>query len=158
MYDKFIERYPTVRDLSGAKEAEIRAMIKPLGFHNQRAKQLVGIANKLTEDYKELIPSERNDLLSLPGVGDYIANAVLCFAFNKDVPIIDVNIRRVFGRAFEWGTSKDRKLMDHLRNLLPIGKAKEFNWAVIDFSSLICSRSPKCSKCFFAISCHYYNG
>jgi len=93
--------------------------------------------------------------MKLPGIGKYIASSVACFAFNQDVPIVDVNVRRVLGRIFPWGNDSDNELYSHLAKMLPKGKSKEFNRGMIDFSALICSRKPKCKKCFFNLYCLY---
>lgn len=157
VYDKFIETYPTIHALNESSIDKITNNIRPLGFHNQRAKQLTEMASVIVAEYNGSVPSTVNELQSLPGIGPYVANAVACFAFNQKTPIIDVNVRRVFSRAFKWGNIKDRLLEPILHELLPEGREKEFNWGIIDFSSLICSRKPKCRKCFARPYCLYYS-
>ena len=155
VYEKFLQKFPDMHSLSKSNDKEIAELIKPLGFQNQRARQLVKLSKLLVKDHKGNIPREIEDLMKLPGIGKYIASSVACFAFNQDTPIIDVNVRRVLGRIFSWGNGNDNELFSHLAKMLPKGKSKEFNWGMIDFSALICSRKPKCKKCFFNLRCLY---
>jgi A/G-specific adenine glycosylase len=89
-------------------------------------------------------------------VGDYVANAVLCFALNEDVPIVDMNVRRVVGRYFDWEKLKDFEIENKLSELIPRAMSKQFNWAIIDFSALICSRKPKHDICFLTDLCEHF--
>ncbi len=156
VYEKFFERFPDVKSLAGADVSEIESMIRRLGFQRQRARQLKEIAQAIVNEFNNVVPSRKDELLKLSGVGDYVASAVLCFAFNKDEAIVDMNVRRVVNRVFGWKAMRDREIADRLAEIIPSGKAKQFNWALIDFSSLICSRKPKCKKCFLKEICFYY--
>lgn len=155
VYDVFFEKFPDVQSLARAEVSEIEAVIRRLGFQRQRAKQFKKLASVVLTEYGGRIPSSKEALLRLSGIGDYVANAVLCFAFNKDEPVVDMNVRRVVGRFFGWKKVKDAEIEERLRGLIPRGKAKQFNWGIIDFSALICSRKPKCRKCFLSDLCSY---
>jgi len=157
VYSKFIKKYPNINSLANAEVYDVKRIIKPLGFHNQRSKQLVTMAKEIIEKHKGVIPINKAKLLALPGIGEYISNATLCFAHGQHRPIIDVNVRRVFSRVFKWGGLSDKQLEPILYELLPESKVKEFNWAIIDFSSLICSKKPKCSLCFAKDYCYFYS-
>jgi len=156
VYGEFLKKFPGVRALANADVLEIEGVIRRLGFQRQRAKQFREMASTVLESYDGEIPSNKGDLLKLSGIGDYVANAVLCFAFNKDVPIVDMNVRRVVGRYFGWERLNDKEIGDRLSKLIPKGKAQQFNWAMIDFSALICSRKPKCKICFLADLCCFF--
>lgn len=86
------------------------------------------LANQLLNQYYGVIPSDKHKLLQLFGVGDYIANAVLCFEFGKKEALIDVNVRRVAKRFF-WKSKlpHDRRLLKIFLAVIPAGKTKEFN-------------------------------
>jgi len=155
VYEKFLQKFPDIHSLSKSNDSEIVRLIRPLGFQKQRARQLVKMSKLLIKDHEGNIPCEIEDLMKLPGIGKYIASSVACFAFNQDIPIIDVNVRRVLGRIFSWENYRDEELYSYLAKMLPNGKSKEFNWGIIDFSALICSRKPKCKKCFFNLHCLY---
>ena len=156
VYSDFIEKFPDISSLAQAEVLDIEDTIRRLGFQRQRAKQFKEISSTVSSEHKGRIPSKKEELQKLSGIGNYIAGAVLCFAFNKDEPIVDVNVRRVIGRYFGWKEVKDTEIEKRLRKLVPKGKAKQFNWGVIDFSGLICSRKPKCDKCFLNDSCSYF--
>lgn len=156
VYKAFLEKFPNIQTLAEAKVSDIESTIRRLGFQRQRANQFKEMALEILSKYNGMIPSNREDLLKLSGVGEYVANAVLCFAFNKDVPIVDVNVRRVVGRYFGWGKIRDAEIAERLGKLIPQGKAKQFNWGIIDFSAQICSRKPKCKLCFLSDLCSYY--
>jgi len=156
VYDTFFKRFPDLRSLAEADVSEIEAVIRRLGFHRQRAKQLKEAAQIIINEFEGKVPGSREDLLKLSGVGEYVASAVLCFAFGNDVPVVDMNVRRVVGRVFGWKGVDDKKIASRLSKIIPAGKAKQFNWALIDFSAIICSRKPKCRVCFLKDICKEY--
>jgi A/G-specific adenine glycosylase len=156
VYHNFFKKFPNARSLAKAEVPEIENAIRRLGFQRQRARQLKEIAQVIVNEYGGNVPSRKEDLLRLKGVGEYVANAVLCFAFGKDVAIVDMNVRRVVSRVFGWKGVSDKEIAKRLCAMLPKGKAKEFNWTMIDFSSIICSRKPKCKICFLNDLCLYY--
>lgn len=155
VYDVFLEKFPNIQSLAQANVSDIEGTIRRLGFQRQRAKQFKKIGSAVLTEHEGKIPSNKEDLLKLSGIGEYVANAVLCFAFNNDVPIVDMNVRRVIGRYFGWKKIKDIEIEKRLSRFIPKGKAKQFNWGIIDFSSLVCSRKPKCKKCFLSDLCSY---
>lgn len=157
VYETFFRKFPDIKSLAEADVSEIEAVIRRLGFQRQRARQFKEIAQALVNKHKGVVPSKKEDLLKLSGIGDYVASAVLCFAFNKDEAIVDMNVRRVVGRVFGWKEISDKEVASRLSKIIPAGKAKQFNWAMIDFSALICSRKPKCKTCFLRDFCKEYN-
>jgi len=157
VYDVFFEKFPDIPSLAQAEVTDIQDTIRRLGLQRQRAKQFKEIGSAVLSENRGKIPSKKEDLLKLSGIGNYVATAVLCFAFNRDESIVDVNVRRVIGRYFGWKKTKDKEIEKRLIRLIPKGKAKQFNWSIIDFSSLICSRKPKCKICFLNNLCSYLN-
>ena len=105
------------------------------------------------EKYAGKIPKTRNALISLPGIGDYIANAVLCLAYNEDLALLDTNVVRVLQRVFGITSSKARARTDKVlwkayKEMIPKGKARDFNLAVLDFAATVCTaRNPKHKIC-----------
>jgi len=158
VYSEFFKKYPSFEALAASEEDDIAKAIRPLGFWRQRARQFKIMAQEILTKYKGKIPEEKSELLSILGIGKYVANAVLCFAFNKDEAIVDVNIRRLAHRLFYWAKAlpKDEDIERLMRSLITKGDAKEFNWALIDFATIICKRKPKCSICFVKDLCVYY--
>lgn len=152
VYDKFIEKYPAPQALASAELPELRKELALLGIH-QRAERLKKAAEKIVSEHSGEVPSKKEELLKLPGVGEYIANAVLCFAFNKDVPIVDTNVIRLFERVFSIRSSKarprtDRKIWEFAAQLVPKGKCREYNQALLDFAASVCrSKKPLSAVC-----------
>ena len=157
VYEKFFKKYPTIESLAASESSEIEKDIKRLGLQRQRAIHLKKVAEKILKNYDGKVPNDRKLLLSLPGVGDYIADAVLCYAFGKNIVPVDINVRRVANRLFKFRKTLDyHKIQEKMNLLIQIGNAKYLNWALLDFSALICSRAPKCRKCFANNICKFY--
>ncbi len=161
VYDKFIKKYHTPQALVSAELDDLRKELVLLGIH-KRAERLKKIAEKIVIEYGGEVPSKKEELLKLPGVGEYIANAILCFAFNKDVPIVDTNVIRLFERVFGIKSSKtrprnDRKIWEFASQLVPKGRCKEYNQALLDLAAIFCkSKNPHSVICPENMICCYY--
>lgn len=159
-YSGFLERYPNPRSLNSASVEEIAQVLKPLGLYNRRAKWMKTIAGTLVKKYDGKLPREREALLDLPGLGMYNANAILCFAYNEPVPLIDVNVARVLGRVADVEVTGDlrrnEKLHELAAQLVPKKDFKEFNWALIDLGATVCtSKNPGHDRCPLASLCRH---
>ena len=98
--------------------------------------------------------------MKLPGVGEYISNAVLCFGFNKPVPIIDANVGRVIKRVYSFpvksAPSRDKDLLIKMQEIIPDTRFKEFNLGILDLGALICvPRNPICAECPLTKICDF---
>ena len=161
IFPRFIEIYPDPESIVITSENELAIFLQPLGLFNRRARDLKKTA-EIILNQGNMIPSEKKELLKLPGVGDYIANAILCFAFNKKMPIIDANVGRVMKRIFSFpvksAPSRDKKLAERMQDLIPDKFFKEFNYAILDMAALICvPRKPRCEECILITICDYYS-
>jgi len=161
IYPQFFVKYPNVRVLSKADISTLQNVIRPLGMEFVRAGALKRIADVIIHKYGGKIPRSREKLLELPHVGPYTANAVMCFAHNKDYALIDTNIVRVINRVFSYKPAKkrprdDNRMWEFVSTLVPHGRARDFNLAILDFAASIClPRKPKCSSCLIAHFCDY---
>ncbi len=162
IFPKFIKKYPNVKVLFKTEEDKLLEFIKPLGLYKRRLKAFNKFPFQLKEQFNFIIPRNFKDLSSLFGVGDYIANAVLCFAFNERTPIVDTNIIRIFQRFFGFQSEKkyiesDKRIWDLAEILLPERNFKTYNYSILDFGNLICkASSPKCLECPLSIKCKYF--
>lgn len=162
LYRALIGKYPDVKSLSEADENELRDMIKPLGMEHKRAKLLKEVNNVIIESYKGVIPSAQKELLQLPGIGPYAANAVLSFSHAQNVPMVDTNFVRLIERVFGFKSSRarardDKQIWEFAETLVPKGRSKEFNLAVIDFAASVCgARVPKCEVCPLTSVCTFF--
>ncbi len=150
---KFIARFSTPKDLAEASIKEIKKIITPLGMEHRRAVRYKKWAGIVVEKHGGQIPTSEKELLSLPGVGPYMANSVLCLAFGKEVPLLDTNIVRILERVFDIKSDKarartDKKIWNFVKNIIPPNKSREVNLALLDFGALVCTaKKPKCDLC-----------
>lgn len=159
VYAEFVTRYPSVRDLRKAPFDDVLSCLRPLGLA-YRAVRLKQLAETLEKEFDGIVPKGERELLSLPGVGKYVANAVRCFAFKKDVPIVDTNVLRVLNRVFSVysiHSHKDPKIWGFAAGLIPADKARDLNISTLDFASFVCTaRRPRHSICPFKDICDFH--
>jgi A/G-specific adenine glycosylase len=160
-YREFLKRYPTLKALARAPVKEVKRTWYPLGY-NIRPVHLQGIARETVARYNARLPSDEKTLRQFKGIGRYTAGAVLSFAFRKDAPILDTNVRRVLGRVF-LGPRRmkalrgQKALWDLSAALVPRGKAYDFNQALMDFGATWCTpRHPRCLPCPMKTFCKAY--
>lgn len=158
-YNKFIAKYPHIQSLAKSNIEELKELIKPLGLF-YRADRLKETANLIINDFEGIIPNNEKDLISLKGIGKYVAKAILCFGFNEPISILDVNIGRIFIRFFGLDESKrirdSKELWKRADMLLPKNNYRNYNLYLLDFGSLICQkRKPKCKKCPLSYHCSF---
>jgi A/G-specific adenine glycosylase len=142
-FPRFMARFPTIGSLAGARPKAVMEQWDGLGYY-ARARNLHKLAKQVAETGDQ-IPDDPEDLRTLPGVGRYTAGAVACFAYEKPVPTVDTNVRRVLERAFG---SKD--VWELAEQLVPKKgeRAWRFNQALMELGALVCTaRKPKCPEC-----------
>ncbi|MHA7130599.1 A/G-specific adenine glycosylase [Algoriphagus namhaensis] len=149
---KFIEAYPTVKQLAEAPEEEVLRLWQGLGYYS-RARNLHYCAKYIWHELGGLFPSTYQDLLKLKGVGSYTAAAISSFAFGEKQAVVDGNVFRVLARVFgiesDIATGKAKKEFEKLANeLIPAESPAEFNQAMMDFGSRKCvPKNPDCESC-----------
>lgn len=157
-FEKWIMRFPDLLSLAAAEENEFFGVWEGLGYY-ARVRNIVKTARILLEKFNGKFPDSANELRKFPGIGEYIAAAITSFAFGRDEVALDANALRVFSRLFEFSYStsevKQREsLKNRARELMPIGRALDFNQAIMDLGSLICMpRQPACIHCPLQSSC-----
>lgn len=159
-YDKFIAQYPNWKSLAEANVLDIEELLKPIGLYRQRSVRLQNLAKEMVKRGGRL-PKDRQDLESIPFMGQYIANAVELVVFNEPSPLVDVNMARVIERFFGPRKMADIRYDPYLQDLaykiVKHSEAKFINWAVLDFAAVICvARKPKCEVCMLRRKCKYY--
>lgn len=159
-YLGWLTRWPSPERLAAAPLAEALRTWGTLGYP-RRARALHATAGILTERYDGTVPSTLDDLLALPGVGDYTARAVASFAFGQRHPVVDTNVRRVLARAVHsrpaatGSPAGDRRwLADRLPDEGPA--AARFGVALMELGALVCRpRTPACAGCPVAPDCRW---
>ena len=157
-YRRFLKRFPTIESLAGASLEEVLKMWEGLGYYG-RARYLHQAARHLVATNSGRLPSDRDELQSLPGIGTYTAGAIGSIAFGQRVAAVDGNACRVLCRVFSirddvTRSATRRKLKEIATNLLPEQHAGKFNEALIELGATVCtSRSPSCQLCPLADLC-----
>jgi len=161
IYTDLLAKYPTPQALMNASVEEIREIIQPLGLA-YRASEIKQMAAEIVEVHGGEVPCNLDELLNLTGVGDYCARAVLSFAYNQNVPIVDTNVARLLHRLcgieepLPANPARKKYLRSLATQLLPEDTARDFNLAVLDLCASVCtSQSPKCSTCPLQKFCAY---
>ncbi|WP_334074697.1 MULTISPECIES: A/G-specific adenine glycosylase [Paenibacillus] len=151
-FQRFIERFPTLKDLAEAPEEDVLKCWEGLGYYS-RARNLQAAARQVMERHGGTVPSVKAEVAALKGVGPYTTGAILSIAFNQPEPAVDGNVMRVLSRYFliredimKTGT---RTRMEELAaSLIPRGRAADFNQALMELGALICTpKSPQCLVC-----------
>jgi A/G-specific adenine glycosylase len=155
-YGSFLGKFPDVRTLAHASAMEVIQAWKGLGY-NRRAVDLQRSAQAIEHDHEGVVPPDLKALRALPGVGEYSASAVACFAYDRQVPVVDVNVRRVLSRA---ARASDALPLVETRRVakewLAPGEAYNWNQALMDVGAMICRiDTPLCPQCPLKLTCEY---
>lgn len=146
-YCAFVDAFPSPAACAAAPLGEVLRAWSGLGY-NRRALNLHKSAQLICERHDGLVPGELQSLLALPGVGAYIARAVLAFSYGLDTGVLDTNIARVLARAFAGKSLRSRQAQELADRLVPTGRARDWNLMLMDLGALICTaRSPRCPVC-----------
>lgn len=161
VFSFFIRSFPDPCYILSAKDEELKRIIKNLGLANKRVDSIKRIALILNKEYENKVPNKYEELIRLPGVGQYIANAVLSFGFGKPRPLVDTNVIRLFSRFFDVKSTKSRARYDNsywdlAEELVHKKNPDLYNYYLLDFCALICTNSPYCEQCILKEECFKY--
>lgn len=160
-YTRFIKQLPTLKDLAEVNEDKLLKLWEGLGYYT-RVRNMQKTAKVLFENGYDNLPNTKDELLSLPGIGEYTAGAILSIAFAIPTIAIDGNVYRVLGRVYEVKDSISKpatyKVYSKiLEKLLPKENASDFTQSFMDVGSLICTpKNPKCESCPLNKKCGSY--
>jgi DNA (cytosine-5)-methyltransferase 1 len=157
LWPRFAKRFPTPRSLL-KREKEFRELVQPLGLR-WRVDNLAEVAGILCRDWAGRVPADRSELMQLPGVGDYVADAVLAFAHRRRAVLVDSNTARIASRMFglpdKWTSLRNltlRAAIHRLGGSTP--PSPRVNYALLDLGGTICRpRNPRCGQCPVADMC-----
>jgi A/G-specific adenine glycosylase len=145
-FEAFINEFPTPHDLASAPLGDALRLWSGLGYP-RRCRNLREAARVLHEEFNGEFPESVDVLLTLPGVGQYTSRAVLAFAFEHDVAVVDTNVSRVLSRL-EGRALKAKELQVLADSLVPQGLGWEWNQVMMDFGARHCTaRQPQCAQC-----------
>lgn len=158
-YLELVDRYPSPDDLARANTEDLEGIVAPLGL-KYRATELKRLGQVLAEAHGNSVPNDYETLKQLPGIGEYIARAVLSFAFQDHIAVVDTNVARFLFRVFAIdmpipaNPARKRWLWSLADDLLPHGRSRQFNLAILDLCASLClPQQPKCDKCPIQVQC-----
>ncbi|GAB4365058.1 MAG: A/G-specific adenine glycosylase [Calditrichia bacterium] len=160
-FPTFIARFPTLRRLASADQQEVLKAWEKMGYY-ARARNLHRAAQIILNEHSGKIPTNYSEFKKLPGVGEYIAAAVMSIAFNQSWPVVDGNVKRVLARLLRItepvnGASSKKVWQNFAGQLLHPEKPGDFNQAMMELGSLICKpKNPDCVQCPVKAFCTAY--
>jgi A/G-specific adenine glycosylase len=160
-FDRWMKILPSIKSVAEVAEDTVLKLWEGLGYYS-RARNIQKAARIMVEKFDGNLPSDYQDILALPGVGKYTASAIASIAFNQDYPVVDGNVIRVLSRLFLYSKDTrlpeaDKQMWEWANQVLPKGKARYSNQAMMEFGALQCTpSSPDCSSCPLASNCLAY--
>ena len=160
VYEAFLDRFPDPSSLASAREEDVHDCLRPLGLA-WRVPAFRLMARRLVQEYGGDVPRERTALLSLPGVGEYVARAVRCVAFDESEVLVDTNTVRVAGRYFgievHPESRRSKSVQEAVAQLVDHSRPRTSNLALLDFAAKICRPArPECAQCPVASGCTWW--
>jgi len=149
-FHRFIEAFPAVNDLAEADEQRVLTLWQGLGYY-RRARNLHAAAKMIVRDFAGEVPKSVEDLLKLPGVGQYTAGAIASIAHGTRAAVVDGNVERVFARLMLIedpinAPATKKKVWAIAEDLVPKSSPGDYNQALMELGAMICT--PKLPKCF----------
>lgn len=151
-------RFPTAQDMAASTVEEIYTYIKSISYPNNKAKNLLGMAQTLVRDFGGVVPDNLEDMQRLPGVGRKTANVMMAVAFKQPAMPVDTHVFRVANRI---GLTQDSKNVLETEKTLVANLPKEVlskahHWLILHGRYVCLARKPKCAECGIAGICDYY--
>jgi A/G-specific adenine glycosylase len=160
IYERFIREYPDIKTLAKTNKSELHKSLFELGL-KWRIDLIKDMAEIIVNKYESKIPEDKNELLSLPGISDYIACSVRCFAWNMAEPLLDTNTVRVIGRIYDLkikdSSRRNSKFKELVAELVDPLEPRSYNFALLDLADQVCTKKeePKCNECPIDNLCLY---
>lgn len=155
-FERFMNSFPDIATLAAADEQEVLRHWEGMGYY-RRARDLLAASRLIVVRHNGLIPDDPEALRLLPGFGRYTVGAVLSQAFDRRLPIVEANSRRVLTRLFATpGESRtvEARLWELAEQLVPRRGVGDWNQALMELGALVCKpRQPECARCPFAEDC-----
>jgi len=159
-WDSIIKLCGSPEEALRHSEAEWESALRPLGLAKTRTRVIREISRELLVRHMGSVPSSPELLARVPGIGPYIANATIAFAYDVKLPVLDVNVHRVLVRVFGMWPAQELHKAPHLwaaaREILPEKGHRQLTLALLDFGASVCMATPKCVACFAREYCHFY--
>ncbi|MBQ8078256.1 MAG: endonuclease III [Eubacterium sp.] len=142
------ERYKTLDDYANAEQSEVEDIIKSCGFYRDKAKSIIGMAQKIRDDFGGVVPDNIDDLITLPGVGRKTANLIVGDVYGKESIVVDTHMIRISNRIGLVNVKEPVKIEMALKKVVPADEGAAFCHRIVLFGRDVCSaRKPKCDTC-----------
>ena len=161
-YYAFLEKYPNISELAKTNDDELLKVWEGLGYYS-RALNMLKASRVVLNNYKGIFPSNYDDLIKLPGIGDYTASAISSICNNEVQPVVDGNVFRFMSRMFKIDLPIDKlKTKTYFKKLgfklIDVVNPGDFNQAMMDYGSMVCRpKKFQCHKCLFSSNCKAFN-
>ena len=161
-YYAFLEKYPNISELAKTNDEELLKVWEGLGYYS-RALNMLKASRVVLNNYKGIFPSNYDDLIKLPGIGDYTASAISSICNNEVQPVVDGNVFRFLSRMFKIDLPIDKlKTKTYFKKLgfklIDEVNPGDFNQAMMDYGSMVCRpKKFQCHKCLFSSNCKAFN-
>lgn len=157
VFERFIRDYPDIQSLLDADPTNVGEHLRPLGLR-WRTDLLQKMVQEIAAHYAGKIPLNRKELMTLPGVGDYISSALLTFSGTSPEPIMDTNTVRVIGRVFGLhlndSARRKKQFRKIMQQLIGENRAIDVSFAMIDLAAQVCRpHTPTCKSCPISSFC-----
>ncbi|MCL2416894.1 MAG: endonuclease III [Bacteroidales bacterium] len=155
----FFKQFPTPELLAKADFETVFLLIKSISYPNNKAKNLIGMANVLVNEFKSVVPDDVDLLQKMPGVGRKTANVVASVIYNKPALAVDTHVFRVSARlGFTPNAKTPLETERELMKLVPLEKVPDFHHWIILHGRYVCTaRSPKCNECGISQYCRSFS-
>ena len=156
----FFKEFPDANSLSSARQENVFELIKSCTYPNNKAKNLIGMAKSLVKDFSGVLPSDIEELLTIPGVGRKTANVLASVIYQKPAMAVDTHVFRVSARIGLTVGAKnpyqaEMQLVKYIpENLISLAH----HWLILHGRYICIARKPKCSECGLISICKYYQG
>lgn len=151
---RMLELAKTPKEMKNVKVEDLAKAIYPVGFYENKAKQIIELSRQIDEDLNGICPDEIEDLIKFNGVGRKTANLVLSRGFNKPAICVDVHVHRIFNRIGYIKTKNPEETEFALREKLPIKHWIDINTLLVTHGQNICKpQKPNCTECPIAQYC-----
>lgn len=151
---ELFKKYPSLEDYANAELEDVEAIVRPCGFYHTKAKDIIGMAKKIIEDFDGKVPDNIDDLTSLPGVGRKTANLICGDIYGKPAVVADTHLIRITNLLGLVNTKDPFKVEMELKKLLPPEESNDFCHRCVLHGRAVCiARRPKCEICCMADFC-----
>ena len=152
------QRFPEAESLAAATPEEVFQYIKSISYPNNKAKHLVGMAKMLLNEFNNVVPSEIEQLVKLPGVGRKTANVIASVVYDKPAMAVDTHVFRVSARlGLTRGAKNPLQTEKQLVKHIPENRiATAHHWLILHGRYTCLARNPKCEQCGLTALCAYF--